>query len=320
MTSTPIYRARTVADLLNAVPTLFGFVPHNSFIGICLEGERRRFGFRLRIDLPPHTEMEHVARLVANHLDRGDGESVILMAVGDCTSTTRAMVEAVGRALSTKQVELAFWADEQTWWSKDNATGAAWYPDQFHESIVKAISNGQVIHENRASVENEFHAGDNAIEIDVLEEAERRFELERARSGAVDVSVGVAEVRQAMGALSTGVALEVDALCRVSIWLRNLLVRDHFWFSIDQQNARSSLAQWTYIANRVSGAWRAAPLALASFCAWQSGDGVRALIAAESALSADSGYPLAALMMKVVEEGLPPSSWTRMTSSLHVGA
>src|SRR5690554_5398952 len=43
MTNPPVYRAHSIPDLLNVVPTLFGFVPEESFIGICVSGPRRKF-------------------------------------------------------------------------------------------------------------------------------------------------------------------------------------------------------------------------------------------------------------------------------------
>ena len=123
-----------------------------------------------------------------------------------------------------------------------------------------------------------------------------------------------------MATISDSAELQDDALILVAIWLRNLLVRDHFWFAIDQRNARDGLSQWAHVASRLPGVWRAAPLSLASFCACQAGDGVRALLAAEAALEAQPDYALAALMLRVVEEGLPPTSWTRMRSSIHADA
>jgi hypothetical protein len=50
-------------------------------------------------------------------------------------------------------------------------------------------------------------------------------------------------------------------------------------------------------------------LSLAGFAAWLSGDGTFALIAAERALAIDPHYTLAGLLLKLLEGGVPPSSW-----------
>ncbi|NLC98567.1 MAG: DUF4192 domain-containing protein [Actinomycetales bacterium] len=320
MTPPPTYRAHSVSDLLNVIPTLFGFVPRDSFVGICLQGDRLRFGFRLRIDLPEPANIAGVADVVAGHLDRGEGDRVILVGLGSCTDSARGMVQAVRDALRLKAVEVAVWADDERWWSDDNDAGTPWRQDMFHESIVKAISHGQVIRPDRSCIEQEFKLGERAVSQSDLIDAQAEYELRRVRSGSSDVNAGVAHIAALMATISDSAELQDDALILVAIWLRNLLVRDHFWFAIDQRNAREGLSQWAHVASRLPGVWRAAPLSLASFCAWQAGDGVRALLAAEAALEAQPDYALAALMLRVVEEGLPPTSWTRMRSSIHADA
>jgi hypothetical protein len=50
-------------------------------------------------------------------------------------------------------------------------------------------------------------------------------------------------------------------------------------------------------------------LCLAGFASWLSGDGALALIAAERALSIDRHYPMAGLLLRILEAAVPPSSW-----------
>ena len=69
MTDTPtVYTAHDVPDLINSLPTLFGFAPSESLIGIATSGPRRRFGFRLRVDIPDPHDIDELAGLVAGHL------------------------------------------------------------------------------------------------------------------------------------------------------------------------------------------------------------------------------------------------------------
>jgi hypothetical protein len=50
-------------------------------------------------------------------------------------------------------------------------------------------------------------------------------------------------------------------------------------------------------------------LTLTGFASWLSGDGALALIATERALAIDPLYPMAGLLLQMLELGVPPSSW-----------
>lgn len=316
MTVPPTYRAQSVSDLLNAVPTLFGFVPEESFIGVCLSGDRRRFGFRLRIDLPEPQDVETMARVVAGHLERGDGEAVLLIGLSADPEHAGRVVRAVAGEIMQKRIEFAIWANESRWWSNSGSQGKPWHRDPFHESVVKAVSHGQVIRPSRDSIAAEFTIGSEALSIAELERLQHAFDVEREREASVDLRAAIADVEKLLGEMGVAESMPPKDCAHIALWLRHLLVRDHFWFEINADNARRSLEQWTNIASCLSGRWRCAPLSLAAFCAWQTGDGVRTLLAAEAALQADSDYSLATLMSRVVEQGLPPQSWKQMRSSL----
>lgn len=316
MTVPPTYRAQSVSDLLNVVPTLFGFIPEESFIGVCLSGDRRQFGFRLRIDLPEPQHIETMASVVAGHLDRGDGDSVLLIALSADTERAGTVVSAVARHITHKRIDFAVWANESMWWSNQDSQGSRWHRDPFHESIVKAVSHGQVIRPSRASIEDEFSIGSDAMSIAELERLQHAFDVEREREGTVNLSSAIRSVERLLAEMHIATDISHRDCAYIAMWLRQLLVRDHVWFAITPDDARRSLEQWTKIASRLSGVWRCAPLSLAAFSAWQTGDGVRTLLASEAALREDPDYSLAALMLRVVEQGLPPQSWKQMRSSL----
>ncbi|WP_157432589.1 DUF4192 family protein [Aeromicrobium sp. Root472D3] len=46
------------------------------------------------------------------------------------------------------------------------------------------------------------------------------------------------------------------------------------------------------------------------FAAWLTGDGAQALIAVERALDADPCYPMARIVLDVLEQGVSPVHWT----------
>lgn len=316
MTVPPIYRAQSISDLLNVVPTLFGFVPEESFIGVCLSGDRRQFGFRLRIDLPQTSQFEEMAKVLADHLDRGEGEAVLLICLSEEPERAQNFVRTVAGKIEHKHIELAVWANASTWWTSAHSQGVGWHRDPFHESIVKAVSHGQVIRPNRASIEDEFVSDPDAMSLAELERLQHSFDVDRECEGAVNLASAITSVDQLLIRTLTDNNVAQHDCALIAMWLRQLLVRDHYWFEITSENARQSLDQWTKIASRLTGVWRCAPLSLAAFSAWQAGDGVRTLLAAEAALREDTSYSLAALMLRVVDQGLPPQSWKQMRSSL----
>ena len=69
MTQTPsVYTAHDIPDLFNALPTLFGFGITESLVAVATRGPRRRFGFRLRVDIPAPEHVDELARIVVGHL------------------------------------------------------------------------------------------------------------------------------------------------------------------------------------------------------------------------------------------------------------
>lgn len=308
MTSSGIYRAHHVSDVLNLLPTLFGFVPRESFIGVCLMGERRRFGFRLRVDLPAADDLAEVSTMIAGHLDRGEGERLLLIGVSDDPLRARRMVEAVHSSVSTA-VDLALWATDHRWWEMGHAEPRSWLRDGAHEAVVSAVCQGQVIHPDRASVAAEFEPAAIVVDDVTIERAKQDLQARVDSSGLARTTMGEREVDAALEAHSAGETLSGERLVTVALWLRDLLVRDHFWFRIHPGNARQMLTWWLSVARVVPGRLRSAPLCLVSFAAWQLGDGARALMSAEAAIEEDAGYSMANLMLQVIEQALPPVSW-----------
>lgn len=307
-----MYRARDVSDVLNLLPTLFGFVPYESFIGVSLAGERRRFGFRLRVDLPaPHIRHD-IAAVVAHHLEHAEGERLLLIAVSQDASSGRAMVEAVLSRLQQKQAELAIWATEDSWWRWGESQSHAWTRDPAHAAVVTAMSLGQVIHPNRAAVAREFAMSSDAADVVQVERMTHEVLALTESSPKSSPQLGVGEIHRQLEAPEIG----AQEAATVAVWLRDVLVRDHFWFEVDESNSRHWADAWTQIARLVPHRLRCAPLGLASFCFWQLGDGARALLASEAALAEDRDYSMAQLMQRVVEQALPPSTWTSYRQAL----
>src|SRR5690349_9367326 len=66
MRSRPTATAHDIGDLINAMPTMFGFPPQDSLVGLGLDGKRVCFGMRL--DLADVADVEKTADYVVRHL------------------------------------------------------------------------------------------------------------------------------------------------------------------------------------------------------------------------------------------------------------
>ncbi len=313
MTDTPtIFTAHDVPDLLNALPTLFGFRPSDSLVAVATRGPRRRFGFRLRVDIPPPAQVERLAELVADHLRHQGAEGAVLIAVTEQQEIARALLAALESSLVDIELVVAVRADGSHYWIDDPNfpdEGIAYETSDHHLSIVKAVAAGQQILPDRealaarfASIEGERRREIVQLTTQVLAEIELTAEEE-----VVDVAMPQLWPILRRG-LSGGCVSDEDAV-RLSIWVSDARVRDEVWGWISRDSAPEMLSFLTYVAGIVVPPFEPAVLSLAGFAGWLSGDGAQALIAVERALGADPQFSMALGVLQLLEGGVSPAHW-----------
>lgn len=324
MTDSPAYFvAHDVSDLINAVPTLFGFQPEESLVAIATHGPRRRFGFRMRMDLPDADLAPEAAELVVRHLRNQRAEGAIVIALTERQDDALAVLDAIhGELDDCDDIELVVRAradGEQYWTDELDGDGVAVAYDRspHHLSVVKAVAAGQQILPDRQALVDRFSA--------VTGERRRWFE-HAAASMTDDVAVQIAHARPGqLGAIGMGVIGPIldrglaqkpvsdGELLRVAVWASCTPVRDAVWARIDRENATGHLQVLTQVSQRVVAPYEPAVLSLAAFAAWLTGDGAQALIAVERALEADPCYSMARLILRTLENGISPTTWQRPT-------
>ncbi|RKS77536.1 uncharacterized protein DUF4192 [Motilibacter peucedani] len=113
--STPVIRARSVDDLVRAVPHLLGFHPSASLVVGCLSGDPKRVGLVIRVDLPPPGDERALARQLARVVAEQSAGAAFALCFDDghvgTTSEDRPLpwsrlVDALERALADRGVEL----------------------------------------------------------------------------------------------------------------------------------------------------------------------------------------------------------------------
>lgn len=321
MTDTPtIYTAHDVPDLINSLPTLFGFRPSESLVAIATKGERRRFGFRLRVDIPDERDVDAMASLVARHLQHQDAEGAILIAVTERQDVAARLLAAVEGALPPVGLVVSVRANASHYWTSEPrfpADGIPYDTSGHHLSIVEAIAAGQEILPDRQALVDRFRAvtGPRRHWLEcATDEVLREVVPLIGRAGGADLAeFGMREIGPI---LERGLVARLgDAeVIRLAVWMSAISVRDAVWALITPDNAGTMLALLTQVSRSVVPPFEPAVLSLAGFAAWLTGDGAQALIAVERALESDPDYSMAALILKLVEGGVSPSHWAGFAS------
>lgn len=312
----PVFTAHDIPDLINTLPTLFGFMPEDSIIAIATFGPRNRFGFRLRMDMPAPEHVGRAAAAIVAHLAHQGAEGAIVIAVTDRTEVAEQLVPQIERRLGAIRPVVGVWADGTRYWTTFDDSDSEGHPYQtsdHHLAVVQAVAGGQEILPNRAAL---------AAKLDP-EPSPRREWLDLATATVIDqivaalarsddatmVDIGMTDVASA---LETGLArrrLTDDQALRLAVWATILPVRDALWALITPDNARDMVGLWCHVVRCAPPPLSAPSLCLAGFGSWLSGDGALALIAGERAIAVDPHYTLAGLLLKLLEGGVPPSAW-----------
>ena len=323
MTQTPsVYTAHDIPDLLNALPTLFGFRPEESLVAVSTRGPRRRFGFRLRVDIPAPEQVDELAEIVVGHLGHQGAEGAIFLAVTQQQEVARDLLAAIESRLAPIDLIVAVRADGERYWSDEPgfpADGIPYETSDHHLAVVQAIAAGQQILPDRQALVDRFAAVAQP----------RRGWLERAADEILrqvvpllvrtpDHEIAAVGMQQVQPILDRGLAgerLSDDDVTRFSVWMSTIPVRDEVWNQITAESADDMLRLLTLVSRSVVPPFEPAVLSLTAFAAWLTGDGAQSLIAVERALRADGTYSMARLMLQMLEGGVSPAHWSALQAA-----
>lgn len=312
----PVFTAHDVPDLINTLPALFGFTPEDSVVAIATSGPRQRLGFRLRMDIPAERHIDVAAEQVVAHLGHQRAEGAIILAVTPKRDIAARLVPTIENRLGSISPVVSAWADGERYWTTfDDCDphGAPYTTSGHHLAVVQAIAAGQEILPNRAAVAAKLESvsGQRRLWLDIATEnvaAQIAASLSTNPDRSV-VEVGMTDLAPALAAAQAHRRLTDDQALRLAVWATTIPVRDALWALITPDRALDMVGLWSYVA-RCAPPWLSPPsLTLAAFASWLSGEGALALIAAERALAIDRYYTLAGLLLRMLEGGVPPSSW-----------
>ncbi|WP_055529408.1 DUF4192 domain-containing protein [Streptomyces graminilatus] len=150
---------------------------------------------------------------------------------------------------------------------------------------------------------------DDASRADVAEETLRQAERVRSRFADAPAVSGTL-----LADLRDDELLAHDEAATLILGLQDRTTRDRAAEWMEGDEAAPALRLWRALARRCVGPYRehaAAPLTLAGWVAWSTGDELEAREALAMALGADPGYLFARLLHQACNEGLDPESIRR---------
>ena len=315
-----VFKAHSVGDLLSLVPALFGFHPRESLIAIATHGERHRFGFRLRLDIPDPDHVVEAAHQAAGYLRGQDPDGIILLAISTSAEPVGALVAALRDDLDDIPLIEAARGDGELYWSYlcDNEaccpSAGTRYADQCSEVVATAVYHGTEILPDRESLVQRF-AAPAGPKREAMVAATKRVAGSTARErrgskAAVLRAKGMAQLQPIIDRhLGDSSVVSDDEAALFSVWGSSIPVRDELWGRLRRDNAEGWLMLLIQVSQRTVPPFEPAILSLAAFAAWLTGDGVQALIATERALAADGDYSMAKLILHTLDSGLDPELW-----------
>jgi hypothetical protein len=316
-TDTEPLRARSPADLLALVPSLFGFHPADSLVMLTVGDSGTPF--HARVDLPTDpVGVELVGAQLAESVRRNGATRVVAVAYTGDAGMAHTVVDGLFDRLEAIGVELlcALRAHDGRWWvlpSWHDEEGTA-YDLTTHPWTAQAVYDGTVVHRSREELAQTLlgNASEEteAVAAAVLEIGNR---LRRASDGDL-VDEGRWLRRLVRRFLHDQRSLDAPEVARLAAAAhRSVHLRDVAWAEMTHENADVHVELWRDVVRRVPIDVMAPAATLLGFAAWLSGDGALAWCAVERALDADPGYSLAGLLTQLLAGAVPPTSWQPIT-------
>ncbi|MEO6887168.1 MAG: DUF4192 domain-containing protein [Jatrophihabitantaceae bacterium] len=328
--SAPRIRIGSPAEIIDAIPYLLGFHPHESMVLVGLRDHR--LVVTARVDL---ADLAAVPVLVntLEALARGGASEFVAVIYDDRTvagSSTHLPWTGLYVELGETAEALGCQLDDGLLVSKGR-----WWSYRCHD-ILCCPEGGTAIDAGASPISAEAtYAGLCALpnraaleaSLDPLPDAERSAldpmiaAAESAAHAAVLGSRAEREqraVKREIFAAARAVATPgVDArltdaeVARFVVALTGYAVRDAVWMALDDQRL-DGRELWRELARRAPSPYDAAPLFLLGWCSWRSGNGALANMAADRAVASDPGYSAADLLLAALARGLDPRQFPKL--------
>ncbi len=312
------------ADMLAAIPYLFGFHPADSLIVLGLRAGR--VIFQVRVDLPGPGEVISCAKRVAEIVARQRVTRALLAAYGT-EQAADPVLTATGRELRRRRIDVpeALRATDGKYYSitcrNPQCCDPGGMPYDVSTSVVAATATAvglsAVAQRSDVAARLDPIGGRAALAMrDAALRADMRLCALVAEPGNVHnpdaiVAAGIEAVDRAIVQFTCRGALDDDELAWLGLLLVNVAVRDHAWERVGE-DLTLHVNLWTDVVRRIEPELAAPPATLLAFAAWRSGGGAIASIAVDRALDVDPTYTMARYLLMAFEHGLSPTEYAEM--------
>ncbi|HNI69982.1 MAG TPA: DUF4192 domain-containing protein [Marmoricola sp.] len=318
--------ARSLNDILAAIPVTFGFHPEDSVVMLANGADKS--GFQARVDLELTSEGRFgLANCLVEAAIQNDRNQLVLLFYTEDAELAEAHARAcleVSESMGL-QVLCAVRVDDERYYPLRTIDPVlalrepqGWpYDNAEHPFTLQAQYEGQVIHASRAERAALLTTFDSTA-ARKLRRALRDLRVSREHG-----SLGLAEqgrwLQQTLrDTIKCNGRLGITDAARVIDLVSQIQFRDVAWLEI-RQREQAWLDLWLDLTQRSSlleDADRVAPAALLAFASWQVGDGALAWCAVEHCLSLDLEYHLAHLVADALVKAIPPGTWSPPDESL----
>lgn len=313
---------RSPDALLSALPYLLGFTPTESVVLVWLR--RGRILLTQRLDLPGRSVPAAWSAAAWEHRAAMQADETVVVLVS-ATSVPDSVQDAILRGAQSRGIAVrdVLQLHGQRWRSL-LCTDASCCPSAGRsiDAEVSALVAAEFTLLGRAPVgsRDEIAA---SMQPDAAA-VERMAELLRAQGSPPSRPAARERWREtALAAvarvMAAGAGADAHDVALVLTGVADIRVRDAaLWDAaqLDLDGLGTALTGFSHATRQAPSPCVAPVATCAAVLAWLAGDGVRAGIALERALSADSDYSLALLVDAALRAGMPPATWRSAMGAL----
>lgn len=336
------FTARRPVDLVAAVPYLLGFHPEDSVVLMTFgPGET----FHARVDLPVDEDAQAaVAEMLSGVVVQHGIERVAVLVYTEAAWVAATFHDAVVPAMVTSGVHVldVLRVGRQRFHSAadPNDPGTP-YDLRAHPFTAEQVVEGTVVHGSRAELAASLHPIDSA-DAEAVAATVERVTRERlgprglVRSGQRADELGADELgvdelgvdvlgdavwiqrtlATGLAATSQGSAMSAADAGRLIALVQVVQLRDVAWAEMTRERADRQVELWRDVVRRCPPELVAAPASLLAFAAWLNGNGALAWCALDRVGTTDAAYPMAGFVATLLEQAIPPSTWSLMTEGV----
>ncbi len=315
------YVARCPEDLIALVPFVLGFHPSESVVLLTFGAPDG--SFHARVDLPDGPDdRAQVCEILCNAVRRNRAPTTAVIVFSRDVERSAAICgDLVPALLGTGAAVVdAIRADGSRWWRVlDPDPVAHDYDTQVHPFTAEQVFEGRAALGSRDELVGSLVGTDPAETLRVSRAADlavdRLLPAVRARPRTAGRRQARWLHKRLAAAVADGELLPASDAGRVLALIGIHDLRDVAWSGMTRAVAGAHVGIWRDLVRRAPPDLLPGAAAVLGFAAWLSGEGALAWCAVERCLEGDPGDALAHNVAALLQNAIPPSTWTPMPPS-----